>query len=114
MQSSKPRATIETFGALIIHADLPFLNLDDVEALIAGATSTGVAIAPDRHGLGTNAIALMRGVNFDSQFGVESYARHRLQVYRCEDVRREGTGFDLDTPADLNIICERGVLADMP
>jgi 2-phospho-L-lactate/phosphoenolpyruvate guanylyltransferase len=84
-----------------IHADLPCLSRQDVAALIASSAS-GIAIAPDRHDTGTNALALAAGVRFDFAFGAGSFQRHRLAAgARGTIVRRPGLAFDLDTPDDL-------------
>jgi 2-phospho-L-lactate guanylyltransferase len=42
-------------GALVIAGDLPLLRAADLEELARAGQSAGLAIAPDRHGTGTNA-----------------------------------------------------------
>lgn len=84
---------------LIIHADLPLVAPDDIEALLAAARSGG-AIAPDRHGTGVNALALDTGVSLEFRFGPGSFARHREQT-PLTVVAREGLALDIDTPDDL-------------
>lgn len=95
-------------GALIILPDLPLMSVDDIDALIAGASKHGVAIAPDRHGSGTNAIAIKRENDLRFQFGADSYNLHLQQLGSCATVVREGLGFDLDTPEDLELIMAHG------
>lgn len=85
---------------LVLHADLPLLGVADVSALI-DAAGTGCALAPDRHERGTNAVALADGRPFAFAFGPDSFARHARAAPDCVVVRREGLGFDLDTPDDL-------------
>lgn len=102
------RSATHTPGVLIIHADLPLVNLDDIDALIAGASEHGVAIAPDRHGSGTNAIAIRREIDLNFQFGADSYNLHLQQMGSCAIIVREGLGFDLDTPVDLELIMACG------
>jgi 2-phospho-L-lactate guanylyltransferase len=86
---------------LIIHADLPAVSPDDIAALIFAATG-GVAIAPDRHGAGTNAIALSQASGFSFAFGPGSFNRHREHAARrARIVKRPGLALDIDTPADL-------------
>jgi 2-phospho-L-lactate guanylyltransferase len=46
---------------LIIHADLPLLSPEDVDGFLAGAEKAGGAMATDRAGTGTNAMALPAG-----------------------------------------------------
>jgi 2-phospho-L-lactate guanylyltransferase len=86
---------------LIIHADLPLVTGRDIEVLLAAARG-GVAIAPDRHGTGVNAIALDVGVSIQFRFGPGSFARHREQAgSRLTVVSRPGLALDVDTPDDL-------------
>jgi 2-phospho-L-lactate/phosphoenolpyruvate guanylyltransferase len=86
---------------VIIHADLPLLSIDDVRALTAAA-ARGVAIAPDRHDIGTNAIALAETATFRFAFGPDSLSRHVAAAgARGALVRRTGLAFDIDTPDDL-------------
>lgn len=86
---------------LVLHADLPTLQAADLHAL--EAVSAAVAVCPDRHDLGTNALLQPNGRgNF--QFGSDSFQRH-CQAAACEGaeaaiVRRPGLALDLDTPAD--------------
>jgi 2-phospho-L-lactate guanylyltransferase len=86
---------------LVIHADLPLVTPDDVEALLAAARGGG-AIAPDRHGTGVNALALDAGVPIEFRFGPDSLARHQEQAGgRLAIVARPGLALDIDTPEDL-------------
>jgi 2-phospho-L-lactate guanylyltransferase len=84
---------------LVIHADLPLVAAEDVEALLAAAQGGG-AIAPDRHGTGVNALALDAGVSIRFRFGPGSFARHREQI-DLSVVYRDGLALDVDTPEDL-------------
>ncbi len=97
---------------LVIHADLPLLQVEDVHALMEAAERAGAAIAPDRHRQGTNALALTpdaAAVRF--AFGPQSFARHVQALGSAEVVMREGLAFDLDTPDDLDEARRRGALA---
>jgi 2-phospho-L-lactate guanylyltransferase len=82
---------------LVVHADLPFLGVADVAAMIAA----GDAVAPDRHGSGTNALALVEPSGFGFAFGAGSFARHRVAAPGARVVERVGLGFDIDVLADL-------------
>jgi 2-phospho-L-lactate guanylyltransferase len=95
---------IETL--LVLHGDLPNLSTDDVAALLdAIPQPTGVAIAPDRAGGGTNALALRPPDAIAFRFGIGSLATHRAEAEQAGaqlvEVHRAGLAFDLDTPADL-------------
>jgi 2-phospho-L-lactate guanylyltransferase len=95
---------IETL--LVLHGDLPNLGTDDVTALLdAVPQPTGVAIAPDRAGMGTNGLALRPPDAIAFRFGLGSLAAHRGEAEAVGvplvEVDRPGLAFDLDTPADL-------------
>lgn len=86
--------------AIVVHSDLPLL--DDLLELDA---TTGVTIVSDRHGQGTNAIAVPIDADLRWAYGAGSLHRHRASVLRlglalCR-VHRQALCFDLDTPADL-------------
>ncbi len=95
---------IETL--LVLHGDLPNLGADDVAAfLVAVPQPAGVAIAPDRAGIGTNGLALRPPDAIAFRFGIGSFAAHLAEAeaagVRMVEVHRPGLAFDLDTPADL-------------
>lgn len=94
----------------VIHADLPRLTADDVSCLLAAADAQGSAIAPDRHGTGTNALALQSAVSFRFCFGPGSYARHAGQLPGAKVVDRPGLSFDLDTFEDLDFAIGAGLI----
>lgn len=85
---------------LVLHADLPGLLRDDVAALLASAEESGIAIAPDRHEQGTNAVALADARAFRFAFGPGSFRAHCDQAGGAV-VRRPGLSFDIDTLCDL-------------
>jgi 2-phospho-L-lactate guanylyltransferase len=86
---------------LIVHADLPLLSPADLDALLAGAAAQGVAIAPDRHGTGTNALALAAERMLVFSFGADSFRHHADQAPDRAVICRNGLALDLDTPEDL-------------
>jgi 2-phospho-L-lactate guanylyltransferase len=87
---------------LIIHGDLPLVTGYDVEALIAAADQQGIAIAPDRHGFGTNGLAFAREESFDFAFGEDSCNLHReASGHTAAIVNRTGLSIDIDTHDDL-------------
>jgi len=94
---------------LVLHSDLPLLGLNDVTRLIDAAEATGFAIAPDRHGSGTNAIAIADQRPFAFSFGADSYRLHRRQIVsHWRMVPAPGLAIDIDTPADLALAVARG------
>jgi 2-phospho-L-lactate guanylyltransferase len=89
----------------ILHADLPHLRLEDVEALLEAAERRGCAIAPDRHGTGTNGLAIADGRPFRFAFGPMSFERHTAEAGpKHEVVERPGLALDVDTPDDLESV----------
>jgi 2-phospho-L-lactate guanylyltransferase len=90
----------------VLHGDLPNLSAADILALVAAVPSpTGVAIAPDRAGSGTNGLAMRPPGAIGFAFGVGSFVAHRSAPEAAglpfAVVERPGLAFDLDTPADL-------------
>jgi 2-phospho-L-lactate guanylyltransferase len=91
---------------LVLPADLPAIEPDDVRALTALAwTAPSVVIAPDDAGLGTNALLLAPLDAIAFGFGPDSFARHCDAARRAgiapAVLRRPGIALDIDTPADL-------------
>ena len=89
---------------VIVFADLPQLTSQEV-ALLAAAR--GIAIAPDRHGTGTNALSLPlpAASGFTFAFGPDSFARHQAEAARIglplQPIHSPGLQRDIDAPADL-------------
>ncbi|MGH8317108.1 MAG: 5-amino-6-(D-ribitylamino)uracil--L-tyrosine 4-hydroxyphenyl transferase CofH [Steroidobacteraceae bacterium] len=91
--------------AVIIHADLPHLHSEEVTALIEASRASGVAIAPDHLGTGTNALCAPLPLPFELEFGPGSFARHLGQAatlgLQPAIIRLPGLAFDLDELEDL-------------
>jgi len=91
---------------IVIAADLPRVTPQELD-LLALAPADTVAIAPDRHGTGTNALSLplpaARGFTFG--FGIDSCAYHRKETQRLglrvETILSPGLEKDIDEPSDL-------------
>lgn len=85
-------------------ADLPRLRAEDLEALVLAAGG-GVAIAPDRHGTGTNAMVSPVDLPLRFRFGPDSCRLHLEEARRLGVepvvVSRPGLSFDVDSPGDL-------------
>jgi 2-phospho-L-lactate/phosphoenolpyruvate guanylyltransferase len=94
--------------AVVIAADLPRLAAAEVAALIAASAAGGIALAPDRHGTGTNALALALPSSLPLQFGVGSFERHLEAAARLVRspavVRLPGLACDVDEPQDLEFL----------
>ena len=96
-------------GVLIVPADLPLLNREDVTALLArSANPPVVVIAPDRHQKGTNALLLSPADIIEYDFGEGSFERHcdraKKAGARLEIVNLPSLELDLDLPEDLELI----------
>jgi 2-phospho-L-lactate/phosphoenolpyruvate guanylyltransferase len=95
---------------VVVCADLPRLTADDVSTLLEAGGVHGVALAPDRHGRGTNALTLALPTRFHLHFGPDSLARHRHEAatrgLQAVELRRPGLEFDLDEPEDLKLLSE--------
>lgn len=91
---------------IVLPADLPMLSTNDVQ-LLASAPAGTVAIAPDRHGTGTNALSLpLPGAGgFTFAFGTDSFAQHQTQSellgFKIETIHSNGLARDIDVPGDL-------------
>ncbi len=96
-------------GVLIVPADLPLLNQDDVNKLLERAVNPPVVvIAPDRHRKGTNALLLSPSNIIEYDFGEGSFDRHCERAKRAgarlEIVNLPSLELDLDLPEDLELI----------
>jgi 2-phospho-L-lactate guanylyltransferase len=106
------RADVVAGGAdalVILPIDLAFVSAEAIEELLpplAGAARV-VALVTDRHGTGTNALALRPPDVIDFSFGVGSRSAHRAAAIAAEARFVEVGGpltFDIDTPADLVLV----------
>ena len=96
--------------ALLVPGDTPLINPVEIEELLERCErdSVGVAIVPDRHGTGTNALVIAPPESFPPSFGPDSLERHlasareRGIVHCVENV--PSLALDVDTPADLSAL----------
>jgi 2-phospho-L-lactate guanylyltransferase len=91
-------------GVLILHSDLPRLDVRDVRRLVlAMRRHSGVVLGPDRDCDGTNALGLNPIGRFDFHYGAGSFAAHRKEARGRRRHLRVITGdriqADVDTPA---------------
>ncbi len=96
---------------LVMPADLPLAAPEEIAAVLAARPETpGLALVPDRHGVGTNALACAPPDAVAPSFGAGSFARH-LKAARSAGIpatvlRLPGLGLDIDTPEDLRALAE--------
>jgi 2-phospho-L-lactate/phosphoenolpyruvate guanylyltransferase len=100
------RQWVQSPRLLFLLPDLPNLSSDDLCQLLATCPDPGVALAPDRHGQGTNALALQCWPDLQLAFGPNSFEKHRLQVPsdRLKVVYVPGLAQDVDTLQDLEAL----------
>lgn len=101
--------------ALLLPIDCPLLDPRELERLLTGMPGQFVAVVPDRHGTGTNALALAPPDAIEPAFGEGSRARH-IAAARKAGVPHAveelpSLALDLDTPADV-IALTRAIEAD--
>jgi 2-phospho-L-lactate/phosphoenolpyruvate guanylyltransferase len=100
------RAEAEAAECVVLLAgDCPLLDPRELDRLLTGVPSRYVGIVPDRHGSGTNALALSPPDAIVPAFGEDSCARHVAAAreagiaFGVEELA--SLGLDLDTPADV-------------
>lgn len=101
-------ARAEELGAacvILLPGDCPLLDPRELDRLLTGVPERYVAIVPDRHGAGTNALVLSPPGAIRPAFGEGSCARHVAAAreagipFAVEELA--SPALDLDTPADL-------------
>lgn len=103
--------TYATRGVLILPADLPLITAEDVRAMLDRANDPPVVVvAPDRHGVGTNALLVCPAGLIDYEFGPGSFQRHcemaRQVGARLEICELPSLALDMDLPEDLEMVSE--------
>jgi 2-phospho-L-lactate guanylyltransferase len=116
LNSALRRATIvakayTTQGVLILPADLPLLNSQDIQTLIRCSENPPVVvIAPDRRRDGTNALLVCPAGLIEYSYGPGSFKRHCDQAtqagIRLEICDLPSISLDLDLPEDLELLHE--------
>lgn len=102
-------------AVLILPADLPAIQVADVEALVRQAHDPPVvAISPDRRRTGTNALLIAPPGTLKYAFGPDSFIHHVRRAEaahaRIEVVDLPALRLDLDVPEDLEIFRDRYAL----
>ncbi len=90
---------------VLLPSDCPLLEPRELDRLLTGMPQRFVAVVPDRHGEGTNALALAPPDAIRPAFGEGSRARHVAAAreagipFGVEEL--PSLALDLDTPADV-------------
>ncbi len=98
-----------TRGVLIIPADLPRLDVEDIEALLAYREDPPVVVvAPDREKKGTNALFICPAGLIEYDYGEDSFDKHCRRAEqagaRLEICDLPSLALDLDEPDDLALM----------
>jgi 2-phospho-L-lactate/phosphoenolpyruvate guanylyltransferase len=101
-------------AAALLPGDCPLLDAGELDAALDRVSNGRVAIVPDRHGTGTNALLLAPPDAITPAFGGGSRERHeqlaRAAGHEVAIESLESLALDVDTPDDLTAL--RRVLAD--
>ncbi len=101
---------------VLLPGNCPLLDPRELDKLLTGLPTRYVAIVPDRHGSGTNALVLAPPEAIQPAFGEGSCARHVTAAreagipFGVEEL--PSLALDLDTPADVIALTRE--LADRP
>ena len=97
---------------LVLPADLPLLSGVEIDELIRRGRQSGLAIAPDKQGLGTNAVFVTLPTAFRFHFGIRSFFKHQAEAAAhgidAQLVALPGLAFDIDEPQDLDMLLAQG------
>ncbi len=103
-------------AVVMLPGDCPLLDASELDAAVARISPRRLAIAPDRHGTGTNGLLVAPPDGIRPAFGPGSRDRHaalgRAAGLEVAVEQLSSLALDLDTPADLEAI--RAELADHP
>ena len=92
-------------SVLVLPADLPFINAEDLRDMIELATDRSVVIATDRENDGTNALLIRPPGAIEYDYGGGSYQRHvrlaRAAGLQVREFQSDRLSLDIDVPEDL-------------
>jgi 2-phospho-L-lactate guanylyltransferase len=83
---------------MVVHCDLPLLQVDELAQLATALESSGAVIAPSSDG-GTSALGSREPPDF--AYGPGSFHRHLVRIPEAAVIVRTGLLHDVDSPADL-------------
>ena len=97
---------------LVVPADVPFVECDDIAAILAAHREHTLVAVPDEADLGTNALLLVPPRLIGTRFGPRSLAAHEAAARAADAqfvlVRRPGLAFDVDEPGQLRRLVREG------
>ncbi|GAC1394523.1 MAG: hypothetical protein NVS4B11_13140 [Ktedonobacteraceae bacterium] len=105
--AAKRERAMGTTALLTISADLPLLQRNDIERMIAASQDYDVVLAPSQEGTGTNAVLMRPPLALPYVFGPNSLQCYQEQAEWREilttQIKRPGLSLDVDTIKDLEL-----------
>jgi 2-phospho-L-lactate guanylyltransferase len=90
---------------LVVPADIPLVQTDEIEQILAAGTRHHAVLVPSASGRGTNAALRRPGDLFPLRFGNDSFKPHlaaaRATGKAVHVMHLAGVGLDVDEPSDL-------------
>ncbi|MEV7972963.1 2-phospho-L-lactate guanylyltransferase [Cellulomonas sp. NPDC089187] len=96
-------------GVAVLLGDLPRLDPGELGAALSAAAAQVRSVLADAEGTGTTLLTVGPGVDFRSRFGPGSAAAHQGLGYRRLALEVPTLREDVDLPADLTRLLDRGV-----
>jgi 2-phospho-L-lactate guanylyltransferase len=92
-------------STLILPADIPLIDIAELEKILSAAPPAGTVLVPDAAGRGTNAALRAPSDLFPLRFGNDSYLPHfaaaKATGLPCVVLQLPGIARDIDRPEDL-------------
>ena len=92
-------------STLVVPGDIPLVQAEDIEQVLAAAPPEGSVLVPGWDGRGSNAVFRRPGNLFPLRFGNDSFPPHlrsaRATGKPCIVLHLPRIGLDVDNPADL-------------
>lgn len=108
-------------SVLVLPADLPFINAEDLRDMIQLASDRSVVIATDRNRDGTNALLVRPPGAIEYDYGGGSFERHirmaRAAGLQIREFQSDRLTLDIDVPDDLReyqAILDQGHFGHLP
>jgi 2-phospho-L-lactate guanylyltransferase len=93
---------------LVIPADIPLIDVFELDRIVESAPSTGTVLVPDAAGRGTNAALRSPCDLFPLRFGNDSFLPHlasaKASGLPCVVLELPGVALDVDRPEDLQTL----------
>lgn len=108
-------------AVLVLPADLPFINVDDINGMVHLSTNNSVILATDSEGDGTNALLIRPPGLIKYEYGKGSFHKHIENAHQVGanviSYYSDRLSLDIDYPEDLHMyhnILARGHFGHLP